>query len=118
MVRSLIFAGALALLPSTPTLAAGGPIQTGNDLFTECDSKDEVRQLSCLAWVAGFVQGFEIAQTSAGVAAICLPQGSTVSQYRDVIVALLSNRPEIRHMRIDAISVSALVKAFPCKAPN
>jgi Ssp1 endopeptidase immunity protein Rap1a len=103
---------------SAPAAAAPGPIQSGNDFFNYCDSKDDVNQLSCLGWVAGFAQGLETLQTAYGHAEICLPKNSTVPQYRDVILLLLRDRPEVRHLSVDAIALAALTRAFPCKGSN
>lgn len=88
-------------------LAIVQAVSTGNDLKRECDPQ---ARLAMHYWCAGFLEGVAVMNGSA----FCTPDGVTVGQMRDVLLKYLDTHPAHRHRDYRAITLEALVRAFPC----
>jgi hypothetical protein len=110
---------AIALLLSLQrTAAAEAVFQTGNDLLSYCRvprEKESVSLAFCTGYVIGAADQISAFQSIKGATReICMPEGATISQLRDVVVRYLENNPDARHYAAGSSVLVALHAAFPC----
>lgn len=113
VTRALGHAAAIAACAVThPALAQTRSAEfTGNDLLRACENHD----LKCLDFIRGVNSGFAAGLGIAGERdRICFPEGVTLGQAKDVVVAFLRDNPSSRHEEAGALTVIALMRAFPC----
>ncbi len=122
------FAPFLLVLAASPALAYSGPelladCQAAESFFADKKSSDpyqSVRGARCLAYVAGFADGYGVADFLAGkvgvqLNALCLPTDGDV-QYRllRAVLAHLEKQPPATDADPRTLVAGALSKAFPC----
>jgi len=114
MNRTIAIAAIVALALAVPLPAmAGAP--TGNTLFEWCN-KD---MAGCRTFFSGMVEGMEVMQVvyEDKVAEYwCWPDGATIAQGADIIIAYIRDNPAERHQPASALGLVALGKAWPCPA--
>jgi hypothetical protein len=109
MGRVLIVA--VVLLWPASGFCAG--FQTGNDLYSECNSpKSSPDFNTCLAYVEGMADAF------AGLPLVCFPSHVTVGQTVDIVMKYLRDHPEDRHYSAAGEALEALGSVFPCQNQN
>jgi len=67
---------------------------------------------ACEMWVDGFLHGLGVPSLYRRL--ICLPEGVTVGQAKDVIVRHINDHPDKRHQQAGVEAAGALQEAFPC----
>jgi hypothetical protein len=84
---------------------------TGNGLYQNCTSSNDLDKAICLGYVMGVTEGLQSRHTT------CVPKGAGVSggQIMDVVTNYLRDHPEARHYAAFSEVELALKKAFPCK---
>jgi hypothetical protein len=99
-----------------PSLAsAQDTASDGEMLLNSCGSGSGFGQGVCLRRVAGFIEGYKVANTAAsGSAAFCMPSSARYSQAADVLVAYLKAHPELHHLDWISLMLAALNSAWPC----
>jgi len=106
---------------------------TGNQFLEMCDSPDG--QSLCTGFLIGlsaganlgaidawlsFVEVYGLDQLPADYAqrgapqAVCVSEGVTPEQLKDVVISHLLAHPEIRHEAASVLALIALQRAFPC----
>lgn len=106
------FVLAAALLVPQSGLAAD-VFLTGNKLYSECTSSDNLDQMHCLGYQNGIADVLSGHDRVNGFQA-CLPGNGTVGQVMDVVVKSLRDHPEDRHLAAAVLVAAALAAAFPC----
>jgi hypothetical protein len=102
---ALAAAMTLALAPGAK---AEVKANTGNTLFADCtQTSGYYNNGFCLGYVVG---------TAHALANVCMPNGSTQGQMRDVVLRWLENNPDKRHYDASSIVAYVLGQAFPCAA--
>lgn len=97
--------------PIQPLRTTSAAIENGNNLLSACE--DET--FACLAFIRGSYSGFRNGLDLAGAPQlICPPEGVTMRQTRDVVLAFLNDNPAERHGDAAALTIVAMMKAFPC----
>jgi|SRR5579883_1367770 hypothetical protein len=97
---------------SVPAAAQDLTFMNGNTLYEWCTSTNAA---GCLGFVEGVVDTISMLQsTSATPRAICVPKGVTAGQTRDVIVAYLKDKPQMRHYNAASNAWVALHDVWPC----
>ena len=99
MTRTIMIA--LALSCFTVGRAAAGFVD-GNKLFSDCEGQSGGGD-SAWGVCVGYVMGAADASET-----ICLPNGVTVGQVRDVVTMYLRNHPERRHYAASSLVETAL----------
>jgi len=102
----------VALIAATP--AHGQPMfMTGNELYTQCTSPDE---LVCSGFVMGVSDTIATYQSASAVrSVICLPKGVNTGHLIDAVVKYLGEKPEVRHYTAASSVIGAMLEAFPCR---
>jgi hypothetical protein len=104
---------ALCLVGAAPVNAQS--MRTGNDMLRTCTSTSGVDAVTCLSFIQGVVDTSMIGPSMYGQEIyFCVPSGSTIGQYNDVIIAYLRNHPERRHYASASLIIEAMRQAFPC----
>lgn len=111
--RAFHYAAALALAVGFTPAAHAAPL-SGNQLLDQCGGSGEEMVLPCLYWTIGVSGGIKFAEAASKVETVCFPEGSTVGQYHDVILAYLKANPTERHLPAEALAYAALRNAFKC----
>lgn len=121
---------ALAMLCLASTCHA----YSGKELLEDCqaaesfyaktrsaDPYQSIKGARCLAYVAGFADGYEVSDYLAGqvgvqIHAFCLPDEQDGRQYRMVraVLAHLEKQPPNSNVSPRTLVAGALSKAFPC----
>lgn len=117
LVRTLVVATAMS---AVATLAHGQDA-TGNDLQGYCTDARPGADGFCFGYIIGAIDGLisgvrhtGTGATPADVLGICIPNGVTKGQIRDVVLAFLTDHPEKRHEVAPVLVRGALAAAFPC----
>lgn len=118
-ISTLPFAFAMAIA-STPSTAANGGFQTGNELYAKCNANErEPTYYQEMAYCSAYIIGvFDNMQNSRHLASLadCSPDSVTAGQVRDVVLAHLRNNPSSRHLSAAFLTRIALAKAWEqCK---
>jgi hypothetical protein len=100
---ALAVVSALALWPSAARA------HDGNYLWANCDSREDAKQLYCLAYITGVSDAVRIAGS------FCPPDNATYGQSKDVVIKYLRDHPEERHYAAAFLVGYALGSVFPCK---
>jgi Rap1a immunity proteins len=84
------------------------------------DAARASRDATCLAWVAGFAEGFLVHDELIGVPRrdrlACVPNGESTMRIVRVMKKYLADHPEKARRATRYIASLALAEAFPCKA--
>lgn len=105
---------ALAAIAGFTTIAAAGLAATahatdsGNDLFAKCADTNSFYNGYCLGYVVAAVDAWD------ADIGICLPDGVTKGQIKDVVIKYLVDHPDRRHYVAASNVNAALWTAFPC----
>lgn len=87
-----------------------------NTLYEYCKSSDTARNLTCVSYILGASDSYaSLTQAGAAPARVCMPEGSTRVQLRDVAVKYMEAHPEYRHFSAASQVILALMDAFPCE---
>ena len=114
-----LVAGMAATMPLQAAMGASQArtmaiILNGNTLLDMCNHAPN----ECEAYTAGIADmlSYTTAFGGAGGMGMCIPDvvHVTPGQIRDIIVADLNARPEVRHEAAASLAAYALTKAFPC----
>ena len=100
-MRQVVFAAIIVC--SMPSSSANA--RTGNELLSQCTTSTASQfywqdRAGCAAFIEGFVEGatsFQEMWPQSQRKMICVPQGVTTGQIRDVVVKWLAQHPEFRH---------------------
>lgn len=105
----------LSLASSVPVFAQRqvGRFETGNDLLRECEDTSPFVQGACVGYIIGVSDLASAALQKEGLAP-CLPKSSDRRQLRDVVTKALKDEPSSRAQDASALTLAALLKAFPC----
>lgn len=103
---------ALVVVVVLPSVSSAQSSMSGNDLHNICTTDPA----SALAYVMGVTDGVRLysGQLPPGALPLCIPNGVTNNQARDITCKFTRDRPELRHLNGPLIVVLALVGAFPC----
>ena len=82
---------------------------TGNLLFSQLNSDNEIEQ----AYALGFIGGISDHLNQNKI--ICLAENVNQGKVNDIVKHYLLNNPEIRHYAAPIIINHILVESFPCK---
>ena len=107
----------LALCAITPFYApVTATAYTGNQLLQDCETTN-VSSLYCLGYINGFSLGFAFVMNRWQVEPklICIPEGVTNGQIKDIVVQYIRENPQTRHESAQFLIVWSLEKAFPCR---
>lgn len=101
------------------TAVQGQSSFTGNDLIADCVTENPARELACLGYVMGAVDGFRngaaLVENYPDYLKICVPNGVTQGQIRDVVITHIRQNPENRHLPASALVFTALNSTFFCE---
>ena len=124
---SISFPGALCLAAALLACLGAALIsvevragQTGREFLELCSDGGAWTEGYCTGYVAGageLVDGLlleEDLKSALDGKAFCPPDGLRKGQVRDLVLAYLRERPEIRDKHIASITWAALIDAFPC----
>lgn len=108
-MKKLLLIFGLSLGLSSPAL---GWYTTGNALYADCKKDAELwKQAICTGYVtaiADMQDAYTISTKS------CVPQGATIRQLIDIVMAYFRDNPQTRHAPAAQQVTLALSKAFPC----
>lgn len=111
-MKKTILAAALGLALIGPT-AASAQFKTGNDLLADCSSKETTSRIYCLGYVAGANDSI-LRQLSGSGEKLCAPDRYTTGQLRDMVINLLVEKPEHRHLPAEFFVLAAYIRAWGC----
>ena len=99
----------IAGLVLSAVLVTSVSAMTGHQLKEVCSAED-------LSWNNGFCSGFIMGAADAFPASnrICIPEGVTYEQVRDVVRKYLGDHPEKLQKLAHGLVEEAIRKAFPC----
>ncbi len=108
--------GLIAVCLSLTVPADAAMTGTGNELLETCKNESSMFSSgACLGFVQGVTEGLLLqAGTFKQKPLVCLPEGVTFGQMRDVVVKYLSEHPELRHYTGAQLTVLALANAWKC----
>jgi hypothetical protein len=86
----------------------------GNKLLEWCESQTGPNQLSCMMYVAGVSDAWDVA-TNANKSESCTPAAAPLKQVAAVVLKYLNQHPEERHMPAAALAFVAINEAW-CKS--
>ena len=122
-MRILVLAAALSML--LPNFAYAD-FYTGNDLLRFCTVRESdpiyfQSDARCAGFIVGAADGAEtiglyLDVTRSDVEShqlVCIPQGVTVGQLQEIVVAALRANPENRHQSASLLVLAALKKRLP-----
>lgn len=118
-MRAIVMA-AVALGAICTTSDARAEFKSGNQLLSECTAQRGTAgyyqdMSSCFGYITATYDTEEFYEQFEGVPDyVCLPQGVTVGQMADVVIAYLRRSPEVRHKAASSLVLVALGIAFPC----
>ena len=114
LLRALIVV--LPVVLTSPSWAQG--YYSGNQLLDFCDGHGQVPTLptACLSYIAGVTDSLLAVQDGLPPAGgkVCLPDGASLQQVKDVVVRRLRTHPESRRYGAASEIGIALLEAFPC----
>src|SRR5262249_15835262 len=112
----LFGAGAVVVAVISVSAGARADYRDGNQLYAECRSSPEAKQLLCLGYVMA-IAGAASAPNAVGADGfmVCGLEDVTVKQLLDVVIRYLSAHPEERPLSAFSLVVAALDEAFPCR---
>jgi hypothetical protein len=104
-----IAAGIVALTPARGSSAE-------NDLYARCTSADgSTGDEVCNAYINGVVNGIFTDQiANEQHTPVCIPDGTTTPQVRDIVVRFLRDHPEGRSIKPGSVIGELLIEQFPC----
>lgn len=112
----LVLAAVLALCCAGGKPAVAG-FQNGNELLAMCTSNETVvEKMNCIGYLQGLVDTMLAIQlkTPSPRTNICIPEGVSGGQIKDIVVKNLRNLPEVRHLDAASIVMPILIGTFPC----
>lgn len=101
MIKKLMLTAALICGP------AHAEFMTGNELLNRFNTESYADQGFAMGFVAGVADAMDNIL-------LCMPEGATVGQARDIAIRYLRNNPQSRHRGASALVVDALSGAWPC----
>jgi len=115
IVNALLVA---AVIFSTAPAQAAQEDTSGNQLYELCSAPDST-------WQSAVCEGYVLAIDDMLTAqhmldeqkGICLPDGVTREQMKDVVTSYLRDHPDDRQKWMFVLASEGLVAAFPCKKP-
>jgi Ssp1 endopeptidase immunity protein Rap1a len=116
MITKCLLAGPLlAVATLGPARAADtvSAILSGDQLLSDCLSKDPDRVLLCAAYVAGVADALAISRAIEGRPP-CMPAGATVEQVKDVAVRYLRQHPNYGKKTAAGSVMNAIVAEWKC----
>lgn len=102
-----------------PAEAYGQGFTTGNQLLSDCASKEGEAayyqlQANCVGYIAGVADALAFLSVSMPEAKLACIPSIPLGQARDIVVRYLEEHPDKRHLSAGAIAWTALRLAFPC----
>lgn len=124
LLAALLFAAAIAV--AGPASAAQSySLQTGADLAEVCGNpakadaitEDERARLNvCGSYIQGFLGHYAVARRSMEKPAFCLPaEGVSAENVRQLFLALLEQRPQIRDLPANLDLATSLAWGYSCE---
>lgn len=88
---------------------------TGNELLRDCEPTNAL-SLHCLGYINGFRLGFGFVMNRWQIEPkeMCIPDGVTNGQIRDVVLQYIRENPQTSHESSQFLILWSLSKAFPC----
>ena len=91
---------------------------TGNQMLEICESK-QIHENGCLGFYAGVrdtlpLLGAFLPASNSARPNVCVPDGVTHFQLRDVAIKYMRAHPEDRHLLASALAMVAYAQAWPC----
>ena len=116
MVRAAALILAIALGIPQPSLSLGGINSTLRVFLDTCENPPDTNTSAfCLGYVAGIADASEIAHAGTGGTRLwCRPEGATIRQINDTVLAFGRARPQDHHENSTAMIILILREAFPC----
>lgn len=101
MIRKLAMVAAVICGP------AHAEFMTGNELLDRINGEGYTERGFAMGFIAGIADAMDNIL-------LCMPEGATVGQARDIATRYLRNNPQIRHKGASVLVVDALSAAWPC----
>ena len=128
-ISAALFAGLTAGFAALPTSGAKAAplssLQTGSDLAEACANPADVKAITnderqrlqiCGAYINGFLAHYSFVRRQLDKPSFCLPEsGVNGERVRQVYLALLKQKPELRDMPASLDMATSLAWAYPCK---
>jgi hypothetical protein len=111
MIRKALAATVMLAWLSAP---APSSALTGADLYANCQSKGQMDEMACVAYIGGFSEGLLLG-TTLGSGSYCPPKGLGSQQTRLIVEKFLRDHPERLHEHAAFLAAHALTTAFKCK---
>lgn len=122
-VAASVFVAAFAF--TQPAAANSFSLQTGADLANVCGSPADVNSITaeerqrlaiCGAYIQGFLGHYAVARQSMKDPTFCLPaEGVSAEKVRQLFLALLEQRPQIRDLPANLDLATSLTWGFSCQ---
>ncbi len=112
-MKRVLSAAFLAVLTVVQAGTAQAYFANGNTMLDYCRSAGGAAGVN--AYVTGAHDAYLAAQEKGGSSLrICVPNGASASQVRDVFCAFLEKNPQSRHETAASLLWSAIGEAWPC----
>lgn len=109
------FAPIVFLVVVAHATPASAGFKTGNALFQDCEAQsNEVALGLCLGYISGVTDALTESAHDNKNFRVCMRNGVTAKQVRDIVVKYLTDTPAIRDMPADVLIGAAISQAFPC----
>ena len=108
---------AFTLMVVGGNISASAASLSGNKVLKICKDPDQVPKGICIGYVNGASEGLTmlLSLTSAKkMGRICIPNGVTNGQKKDIFIKYLENNPKDRHMIPFVLFAAAMREAYPC----
>lgn len=115
IVKCLAAEALLAVASLGPARAADAvsAILSGDQLLSDCSSKDPDRVLLCAAYIAGVADALAISRATEGRPP-CMPASATVAQIKDVAARYLRQHPDYGEKTAAGSVMNAIVAEWKC----
>ena len=116
MITKSLVAGAVIAAVSLGTARAADTVSvvlSGDQLLSDCSSKDPDRVLLCAGYIAGVADALAISRAIEGRPP-CMPAGTTVEQVKDAAVRYLRQHPDYGERTAAGSVMNAIVDEWKC----
>ncbi len=115
ITKSLVAGALLAIVSFGPAQAADAvpAILSGDQLLSDCLSKDPGRVLRCASYIAGVADALAVSRYRDGRPP-CMPVDATVEQVKDVAVRYLRQHPDYDETTAAGLVMNAIVAEWKC----
>ena len=114
VMRLIVLATAIVLAGGGQACAEGFGFQSGEQLLSNCQSKEPRETWSCRNYVSGAVDTLQLTQRLTMACMFIPPEGLTEEQSVGVVLEYLKAHPEELWMSGARNVVAAMAMAYPC----